>query len=230
MTKAQFQDSRKRVRAWIDAFQPNAPDGVAGPERGGIELVQTEISRRRGRGFTVVCYKLRVTGAGANPKFRIWLWDLGMSVDGLPETALAPVPMEPGKMVLCFDRFRKGEWSRIKVTSPDGTILAATTLMPFPLQARQGRAHVWLQLMDSKGHTFAAFGKGFDPHKEVTGISRSNGEVIRSKLKADAQGKLSVLLMPAAVKRQHRASWSVVRKSGTLTVHYEWGKQALRIQ
>lgn len=233
MTKPQFQDSRRRIRAWIKGFDPAPSDGVTGPERGGLRLVQRETSRKKIKGVTHVCYVIEAAGIDRAKKYRIWQRTVGMMLDDYPEEGFpSSVAFERlEKIDFCFKDFMKGEWSRVKVTSADGTILAQTTFIPFPLEARQGRCRIWLQLMSRTGAVFLAQGEGFDPGEEVTTVSRSNGEVIRGKAKTDAEGKLGLtLLAPAAVQRKHKSSLSVIRKSGKLTIHYEWGRPALRIQ
>lgn len=210
---------------------PEFLDAFKASKSGGVTLVQKETRRKKSllKGVTQVCYQIEATGLSPSASHLVRMWDLRALIGGQPEIDLPPVIFLE-KNNFCFDKFTKGEWSRFRVTALDGTVLAETTIIPFPIEARQGGCRIWLQRMDDAGRVFLAQGEGFDPNEEVTTVSRSNGEVIRSKRKADADGWVGYdVILPGAATMQYKSSWSVIRQSGTtMTVDYEWGPSALK--
>ena len=251
MSQRQFAESRARVRKWIEDFAPEPADGVAGPPRGGIRLELVETGREMVDGRKVpnpvkkpvlqVCYRLEASGLSPGKPYRLWIWDLGMA---RASSRRAPLPRDgkdtpwpadrKGSLAhsfsWCLNRFMKGEWIEIRITSEDGTQLASAKAIPFPLEARDGRARIWLEMWDDA--TFFAYGEGFEPHEKVKTISRSNGESLPGEWEADALGNLgNTVLAPATFSRKYRSSWSVIRASGkVLKIDYRWGPPALEMQ
>lgn len=237
MTPAQAADARRRLEAWAKAFRPNLIDGVAGPDRGGIRSALVEISRKWTRGGTEVCYALVASGLAAQNRYRVTMLSFGDLAEGRPEvlalddaTARASGVLEHA-LHICVDRYMKGEWARISVSSKDGTQLASGTVIPFPLEARQGGARVWLELLPPAGRRFAAFGEGFEPHEVVTNIYRVDGEESRRVLTADAEGRLG---RPVAtildVQSEGNCRWTVIRESGRIVLDFTSGPTALKLQ
>ena len=237
MTQAQLADARRRIEAWAKAFEPNMIDGVAGPDRGGIGITLKERSRKKVRGLTEICYQLAASGLSPENTYRVTMWPYANLAENRPEAlvvddanALASGELEL-TLNLCFDRYMKGEWCSFTFSSKDGTQVASTKAYPFPLEARQGNARIWLEMLPPAGRRFAAFGEGFQPDEVLTCVFYMDGKETRRVVTADAEGRLGAAIIPLLVIHDDGiCRWSLTCESGTLTVPFASGPTALELQ
>lgn len=205
----------------------------------GVEFEMREIDRRKKSGVTEVTYQILIEGAPKDKIYNLWLYDLGMMVNRLPPARLQEYRIDasgnwhPPLPRFTLDRFRKGEWGELRLVSIDGSVKALGTMVPFPIEATEAGCKVSLRLISRTGDTFFVIGKGFEPGEKVETISRSNGEVRRHTTQVEQDGLLPPTYVSpevADVKRDHKASYTVSGPSCNVTVNYEWGTAALKIQ
>ena len=221
--------------ATIPSSPPWGPQNVTP----GAVLTLQELGRGTKDGKQVVQYRLVGSGFPQGKSYKVWFrnvgaspsaWKLDFYVDNSGELigndgpALAAITLNAA-------HFAKGEPLEAMVISTDQTVKAFAKAIPFPIEAKEGRCRLWLELASRKGGLFMVFAEGFEPEEEVATVSRSNGEVLQQKIKASGDGKLPPIgLLPAAVSRQYAANYTVISKSCNLTVLYEWGPPALKTQ
>ncbi len=209
----------------------------------GVQLTLQEGSRATTpNGTTKVTYFLRVSGFPTGKTFKLWVKPFGSSPESLSDVVGEFYVDPSGKLVsqeggdlgqisLSAPSYAKGEPYEVALISTDQTIKAFAKAIPFPIEVKEGRCRLWLELISPTGEAFALQGEGFEPNEEVTTVSRSNGEVIQGKQKVLPDGRLPAnILAPAAVTRRYVASFTVIGKSCKLTVDYEWGPPALKTQ
>lgn len=132
-------------------------------------------------------------------------------------------------VVTAFGSFAKGEAFEFALTNKNKTIITFFKIIPVPIEATQGRYRLWIELKSLGGDAFIAWAEGFEPGEEIEFLSTSDGEIIPGKVKAGADGRFSVNLLPAVVgKEAGLASFTVKGKAGEVTVSYEWGPPAVR--
>lgn len=148
-----------------------------------------------------------------------------------------PDPKQPerafrlGDVAFNLGKFANGEPISYAIVSTDRSVKAFAEFVPFPIEARQGTCRLSLKLISPDGTAFSVRGDGFEPNEKVTTVSRSDGEMVPGTLRTLSDGSLPyVALLPAAVSRRYKASYTVASKSCTVTVDYEWGPPALKKQ
>jgi hypothetical protein len=149
--------------------------------------------------------------------------EMSVTSDGsiIPKGSTTPISIS-------FHSLAKGEAVVIALMTEDKSIIAYGKVIPYPIQARQGNSRIWVELMASTGGLFSVYGDGFEPNEELEITSNSAGEVAKFKLKVDGNGRFTNLLLPAVVgKESGVVTYTVVGKTGTLTVSFEWGPPAL---
>ncbi len=125
--------------------------------------------------------------------------------------------------------YAKGEALSIALMTADKSVIAYGKVILFPIEARQGAARMLVELLSNAGDLFAVYGVGFEPNEEIAAISDSEGEVIRTSMKCDGQGRFTTVILPAVVgKASGQTSYTVTAKVGTLVVTFDWGPPAMR--
>lgn len=207
----------------------------------GMQLQIADLKRgpnpqSRHGGMEVATYRLKASGYPTDRSYELWMtWvdgeaqKLNLTVDD--DGKLHIVEMNGillDNLEMTSGKFHKGEPMEFALVSQDFKFRTFAKFIPFPLEARSGTCHIWLELVDPAGYAFAGFGEGFVPGEAVTVISRSNGEVIRNQEVVSADGKLTPnLLLPAAKRWRQKAEWSVQGGTCSVSIPYRWGRSAL---
>jgi len=125
----------------------------------------------------------------------------------------------------------KGEAFEFAAVNNDKTIVVFWKFIPAPIEVLQGRYRLWVELKSPDGKVFLAWGEGFEPNEEIDIVSTSDSEILSSKGKADADGRVMVALLPSVVgKTAGLASITLKGKAGEIKVSYEWEPPALITQ
>jgi peptidyl-prolyl cis-trans isomerase A (cyclophilin A) len=130
-------------------------------------------------------------------------------------------------LLIAFGTFLKGEAFQVALISEDKTIVAFAKTIPNPIEAIQGPYRLWVELGTPNATGFIIWGEGFEPDEEIDATSLSEGEVIKSKIKAGGAGRFMTIVGPAVIgKKSGSATYGVVGKSGEVKVSYQWGLPA----
>lgn len=125
--------------------------------------------------------------------------------------------------------FARGEALQCALMNDDKTVMVFAKEMPYPIENKQGKYRIWVELASPEGNTFIIWGEGFEPDEEISTTSSSNGEVIKSKVKVNNKGQFMTILFPSVVgKTDGLATFGAVGKSGEVEVSYQWGPPALK--
>ncbi len=123
----------------------------------------------------------------------------------------------------------KGEAMEVALMNENKSLIAFGKIIPHPIETRQGNLRMWVELASAKGDMFIIWGEGFEPDEEIGTTSSSSGEVLKSKLKANAEGKFMAIVLPAVIgKEDGTATYSAAGKAGEVEVSYQWGPPALK--
>jgi len=206
----------------------------------GVQLALQEDRRDVAEGTTRVSYHLITSGFPDGKTYHISFWPFGAApgvdsrsqiiTDGAGNLTLGGLRLDTVNFVAL--RYAKGEPFRIGLISTDETVKAFAKAFPFPIEARDGSCHLWMELVTTDGDSFAVYGDGFDASDHVTYISTSGSEIIRGENVISSGGTLPpTIVSPAVVGQQSgMASLSVAGKSCVPIVNYAWGSPAMKIQ
>jgi hypothetical protein len=125
--------------------------------------------------------------------------------------------------------YARGEAFQFALVSEDQTIMVFYKDIPYPIENKQGDYRIWVELASTEGDAFIIWGEGFEPDEEIDTTSTSDGEVIKSKIKVDSDGRFMTMMLPAVIgKEDGLAIFSVVGRHGEVEVSYQWGPPALQ--
>ncbi len=198
----------------------------------GVHLTLLEVKRTVLDSETEVTYKVQASGFPKGKTYTLWQTFTegatkpllsGFYVDDSGQLiSEQKLPLE--QVPLRLRNFVDGERLEYGLISTDQTVRAFAKAVPFPIEARDGRCLLWLELISPEGNTFYVSGEGFQPGEWVTGVSRSEGEIRERKVKVSSDGTLpSWYLQPAVVgKVTGVASLTVTAKACNLAVQYRW--------
>lgn len=200
------------------------------------EIKRAPLEQGSQKGPALVVVGLEASGFSKNKQYELWtdriggrnkIAKLAVNADGdlaaaNPDGSLGP---SLSKFNFALGGFAKGEVINYALISVDHTYKAFARFTPFPLEVRQGKCRLWLEVLNSDNDVFVARGEGFKPGEAVRWISRSDGEVIEKTEVASAEGFLDVDILAVATKaHQRRAILKVSAKSCSLSLDYEWGR------
>jgi hypothetical protein len=128
-----------------------------------------------------------------------------------------------------FGDSARGEALQFALISEDKTAVAFYKDIPYPLEARVGSYHIWVELWSTSGDQFLIWGEGFQPDEEIRTISDSYDVAVESKVKADSKGRFMTIVFPGIVGQESgQATFTAIGRSGEVKVWYQWGPPALR--
>jgi hypothetical protein len=182
---------------------------------------------------------MRPVGVGLPEDKLYYLWSKSLGQSSPAQLSPLEMSITSGGLVvpkgsttpisLTLHSFAKGEARVIALMTEDKSIIAYGKVILYPIEAKHDNSRIWVELMASTGDLFAVYGDGFEANEELEVTSNSAGEVVKSKSKADGNGRFTNVLLPAVVGKQSGlVTYTVVGKVGTLIVSFEWGPPALR--
>jgi hypothetical protein len=198
----------------------------------GVQLNLKEVGREKVGGVTQVTYLVTASGLQDEKTYELWLRRPGDVLRITTDSGDFNADAFKRGINVHVSEYIRGAPLRFVVTSADQAMRAFVEIYPFPIEARDGSCHLWVEIISPQGTVFAIYGDGFGGDEEVTAISRSGGEIIGRAQKVSSDGTLPVnIVTPAVVGKQSgTAAFSVAGKSCAPTVNYEWGPPALKIQ
>ena len=246
-TEAQQDPTTELSKHWGEDATPN------------VRLDLKEADRKKGDGFTKIVYHLETSGFLAEKTYTVWMkqsvdqkivpFISGYSTDASGKLVCPPesqpsasvtgdMPIPCAKLPMPLEQFpfsirhyHKGEPLNLAVISTDGVVRAFASAYPFPIQARDGKCSLTVELKDIKGNLFMIRGEGFDPGETVKTVSTSGKEEIDDSQQASPQGEISTLLLPGVKGKQSGlVSFTATGASCRSSVTFEWGRAAMKIQ
>ncbi len=123
----------------------------------------------------------------------------------------------------------EGEPLRFVLRSPDNTVLAPGTLVPFPIESADKSCRLSAMLASPDGEAVLIEGDGFAPNSEVLVMGNSAGELHQSKQSADASGHLQLVELPYVQgKDAGTLNDTITTKDCTVSISIAWGKGTYR--
>lgn len=103
-------------------------------------------------------------------------------------------------------------------------------IVPHPLiAAAKDSAKISVSLIDSKGSHFVCMGEGFEPNERIRVRTVSGKTVIEDVQIATEKGNLVFTLEPSVKKKKTgKCLLEVYRKDETLSLKFDWGREALQ--
>ena len=125
--------------------------------------------------------------------------------------------------------FVEGEPYEVVLISADQSIRAFAKTIPFPIETREGRCLLSVELLSAKGDGFAISGQEFEANEEIVAVSQYEGDRVESRLKTSPDGKFIVVQFPPVMAKQAgAASFTAIGKFCKPTVSYKWGLPTLK--
>lgn len=167
--------------------------------------------RESTRSGSIVKYQLIANGLPANAVYAIVAWPVtspepaeaisGVTLDasgravcaGTKNTCKGEKPNDP--IEVAFQPVQ-GEPIRLALVSTDGKAMAAAKLVPLPLRGDDQGCMVEAVLLSPKAEMVWIEASGFPANQEIAFDSNSEGEIVNSKGKTDAQGRYGTALLP----------------------------------
>jgi len=180
------------------------------------------------QGKTVFAYDIKAEGIRIDIPYILWMkraWEttpnktvsVKLNADGI-------VTNDGGPIKLVLFGFMRGESATFVLYNNDKSIVAALKVIPNPVETKTESYHMWMEMVTSDNSIHAIYANGFEPNEELAFVSKSEDEVINSKVKADADGRVTTILAPAVVgKETGRVSYYLAGKAGTIGLSYDWG-------
>ena len=223
---------------WSAASYARHSFAVLDPRRAspGLSLQLAEVpSGGNGNG---VRYALRAAGFPQSVTFGVWTRDFGrdfqelmsgiqFDAKGVPSgTDLAKgadgIEVDSGP-------YPKGAAWMVAIASEDHKLAAFARVIPHPIEARDGRCAVSLELVSLYGTRFVASGTGFAPGEDVRIESISGTLVTYRTLRISADGSLPIdVVSHGKIGVAQSARYTVKARGCQPVINYEWGEPALR--
>jgi hypothetical protein len=209
---------------WPEEFKPTA--GAY------LEFIKKEEKTIDGK--PAIIYYLTAVGLPKDTVYQLWVKSLSNQT---PTAIVTEAKIDDsGYVMIGGERFNlgiqapvKGEAMELGLMTVDKNGGALGKIIPFPIESKQGNYRLWVELRSKNGDLFVIYGEGFEPNKEMSFVSTSDGEVAKGTIKANDKGRLNIVVLPAvAGKESGLASYSVIGKYGEVEVSYEWGPAATK--
>ena len=196
------------------------------------EMERAQFDEGIWKGSTGVVIGFEASGYKEDEQYEFWLGtnkiaDLRVGPSGQLTAVNSDGSFGPSlaKFEVVLGGFTKGEAVNAALVSSDRSYKAFARLIPFSLEARQGRCRLWLELLNSENNLFVAQAEGFQPGERVRWISQSDGEIVENEKVATSRGELGTdILAVATVADERRANIQIIAESCSLRLDYEWGK------
>ncbi len=119
----------------------------------------------------------------------------------------------------------RGEPVRYMMASADDKLFYAGTLVPFPIESKDGKCELEVRLGLPEGQTMLVYGNGLPPNAHLQLKTDSEGEERTSMMNTDAQGRAAAIIVPyVAGKDTGVVKMSVAAPGCSVAVEIPWGK------
>jgi hypothetical protein len=199
----------------------------------GAHAVLRPLKQSQANGKLMILYELYATGGPKDQSFALLQWQITQSEPQVlsPEVFIG----DDGKVCLtdkkpCSAPVQfaflpaKGEPFRLLLISKDGKSKIAFLTVPDPIAGADQSCGVEVLRVTPKFEAAMLRGSGFKPHAEIKYTSNSAGELLENKLKADGDGRFTLVLEPF-VKGTDTGVDTVSFESESCAprVSYKWG-------
>jgi hypothetical protein len=219
----------------------------------GLQLQFDETKRTKSKGTTLVNYRLLSKGFLPGKTYLLWMKESfatsatalfsGLIANSAGELVCAeakvnepqtnvrwcPNPGRPlvDQLNLGVSNYHKGEPFDLGVIATDDSVRAFAHAVPFPIEAADGACHLSVEMITPDGLTFGALLSGFEAGAELQTISISGKE----RLNGTATNGGAIVLLPGiAGKDAGTASLTVAGGGCRVSVNYDWGRAATKVQ
>lgn len=199
----------------------------------GTYLIIKETGRKTKQGMTRIYYEAAAHGLPPHTDFTLCAYDKLL----LKETGVWSLQSDAaGTLILerfSVSNFVRGELLVFTWVSDDSEVQVYARLFPFPIEAAgDGGCHVWVELVNTRATSFAVYGEGFQP-KEIleSGSVINEGVQMQSNIQTDENGRLTSFMFPETIGKQSgTVKETFVGQKCEVTIEYEWGLSALKVQ
>lgn len=206
----------------------------------GLRIQFTSVAQLNNPGMHV--YRLLVSGAPEGQEYTLGGWRIGAGIKyaqghvyvnamGLVMLHKPTIQQEKEVSLGKADEVEvglnaaHGEPIRYMMASADDKLFYAGTLVPFPIESKDGKCHLEVRLGLPEGQTMLVYGDGLTPNALLQLKTVSVGEERTSMLNTDAQGRAVAIIVPyVAGKDAGVVKMSVATPDCSVAVEIPWGK------
>lgn len=196
-----------------------------------------ELYRGPGKVETVVSYGLKLKGANPRSKYILSVMVIGAMESPLQVERFAYVNGRwmGERQEKVFEEYQLGATGfqkglRLTATLKEvgGHQEASVSIIPFPLERRDGPCLIGLELLNGEGTLFSLYGEGFVPGEKVNFKSVSGKEVIGGTYLIDNNGTIPPsVLMPGNEAFDYSSRIEVRGSRCAPGFDYQWGPPAM---
>jgi hypothetical protein len=188
-----------------------------------------------------VRYRLLVPGAPEKQNYVLGVWRIGVDVKTTPQQVFTNakglvmwhLPTGDQEKADLLDRTdeievdlkaARGEPIRYVLASPDGKVFFPGTVVPYPIESRDGKCRMEARLGTPEGEAVLVYVDGLAPNALVPLKTVSEGENHAPMLAADAQGHGAAIVAPAVEgKTSGVVKISLSAPGCSVSVDVPWG-------
>ena len=185
-------------------------------------------------------YKLVARGFPRGRVYRLWYARLGSPAELLCGALVADSSgsLVPSDSAATFERslcppldqlelgaseYLPGEPYRVGVLSTDDSVRTIATAFPHPIEGRDGRYWLLLEMNSADRRAFTLWGVGFAPNENLHTRITSGGESHEGPAFADEHGVLRIALTAPTGQPGGTATYEVIGAGGRPKVTFRWG-------
>jgi hypothetical protein len=186
-------------------------------------------------------YRLLIPGAPERQSYVLGVWRIGVGVKSTPQQVYVnakglvmwhlPVGDQENATVLDADnevevdlKAARGEPIRYVLASPDGKYFFPGTVVPYPVESKDGKCRMEARLGLPQGEAVLVFVDGLAPSAILPLQTISAGEKHAPMLAADAKGHAAAIVEPEVANRNAGVVTISLKAPGcSLSVEVPWG-------
>jgi hypothetical protein len=191
-------------------------------------------------------YRLLIPGAPEKQSYILAVWRIGVPVKYTPQQVYTnakglvmwhlPLPDQEGKDSLeSADEIEvdlkaaRGEPIRYMLASPDGKLFFPGTIVPFPIENKDGNCRLEARLGFPEGEALLVYVDGLAPGAAVPLQSVSQGETHTPNVIADERGHAVAIVAPTVASTNIGVvKISMAIRACSVSVEVPWGKGSYR--
>jgi hypothetical protein len=193
-------------------------------------------------GHTAVGYNPFASGLPKDVQYVLWIWITGkdpqpaanayMNNDGKVVNVLADPPNHVTEDPIDLKMFAgKGEVKRVALISADGGLRAFAQVVPFPIEATDGRCRISAVMAEPSYQAVNILVTGLKPKEDLLIDTQFENEKAQNKGTLTEEGVFNSLIFPFVKgKRSGRASFRVTGVSCKVAIAFPWGEGSYQLQ
>ena len=189
-------------------------------------------------------YRVYVPGAPEDQKYSLGIWEIGTMVKDLqiavPEVYVnakgllmthKPRKDQENKDTVESDdeidlalQSARGEPVRLVLSNPKKTLLFIGTIVPYPIESKDGNCRVEARLAEPTGSAIPLYLDGFPANSDVSFDSTSANESMVTTFHTDAHGHAAKFDLPSVIGKDSGVlRESIAAKNCTISIEIPWG-------